>query len=119
MPMDIYIKTDGIWNLVDIISRTKITYPENKLIKFTIEDKNASMIKEYQAVFGMTWKEWIESEYTNTTPSTNTSFTINNDVVYANTVISPKYIVTNTNGVYCYSSNKIIENEAYYCTGEK
>jgi hypothetical protein len=60
--IDIYVKTDGVWNKVNVQNGSKIKYMAPTMIEFYIVDIDGEIIP-CQAEPGMTWSEWINSSY--------------------------------------------------------
>jgi hypothetical protein len=56
--IDIYVKTDGAWNKVNVENGAKIKYM-NQVILISFDVNGTT----YEAEEGMTWYEWVESDY--------------------------------------------------------
>lgn len=57
--IDIYVKTDGAWNKVNVQDGSRIRYMAPVIIEFLIDNGTYEM----KAENGMTWGEWVNSSY--------------------------------------------------------
>ena len=95
--------------------------PPPELIEFTVTNKNERITKTYQAPKNTTWAEWISSQYAGLSPYLEQQFSItsSNYVSTQTPHANNLYLVLTSAGANCLSSDVIVENEAYYCQGEK
>lgn len=96
--IDIYVKTDGAWNKVNVQDGAKIKYMAPAMIEFYIIDINGEIIP-CQAEPGMTWGEWINSSY-----SQNDMFTWTIDYNFGGRIVASDTVYS-----YCISDTENAE----------
>ena len=57
--IDIYVKTDGAWNKVNVQDGSKIKYMTPAIIEFQIGEN----MEYFHADMGMTWGDWVNTSY--------------------------------------------------------
>lgn len=117
--IDIYVKTDGAWNKVNVKSGSKIKYMSqdiesggDTLLQFTIDGDT------FQAENGTRWIDWVDSEYAYQHDSSKYTmwFTEDSEYIHLENNVGDVYILCNLDGSYVGVNDIIITNTSYNLT---
>lgn len=116
--IDIYVKTDGAWNKVNVQDGSKIKYMNQDtelggdgLLQFTIDGDT------FQAENGTRWADWVDSEYAyKNDTSKYTMWYVDSGYIYLENVAVDTYILCNSDGSYIGANDIIITNTSYNLT---